>query len=117
MAAALTSAADGPEPDRHEERRIEPRHDCCGLKIVIRERRALGILHLRNLSTYGASGITDMPLPVGSLVFLELKKARFYGARVKWVNRMTLGLQLCNPMTPEMLEQLLKRKRPPASTR
>jgi hypothetical protein len=109
LTAAIASSLDGSEPARTAERRVEPRHDCCGLKIVIRERRALGILHLRNLSIYGASGMTDMPLPVGSLVFLELKKARFFGARVKWVKRMTLGLQLCRPMSPEMLEALLAR--------
>ncbi len=108
LAAAMVSGGEPAEPGRRVERRVEPRHDCCGLKIIIRERRALGILHLRNLSTYGACGITDMPLPVGSLVFLELKKHRFFGARVVWVNRMTLGLQLCRPMTPEMLAQLLK---------
>jgi hypothetical protein len=58
-----------------------------------------------------------MPWPVGSLVFLELKKHRFFGARVKWVKRLTLGLELCRPMTPEMLEQLLRHTRPPASGR
>src|SRR3954470_11048008 len=113
LTAAMVAGADSAEPARQEERRVEPRHDCCGLKIIIRERRALGILHLRNLSTYGACGLTDMPLPVGSLVFLELKKHRFFGARVKWVKRMTLGLQLCRPMNPEMLEELLKRARRP----
>ena len=117
MAAAMASGAEPAEPGRQVDRRIEPRHDCCGLKIIIRERRALGILHLANLSTCGACGITDMPLPVGSLVFLELKKHRFFGARVRWVNRMTLGLQLCRPMSPEMLAQLLKRARRPASAR
>jgi len=111
---ALVSGAEPAEPAPERDRRIEPRYDCCGLKIIIRERRALGILHLRNLSTWGASGITDMPLPVGSVVFLELKKHRFFGARVKWVNRMTLGLQLCRPMTPEMLEGLLKPTKRPA---
>lgn len=95
---------------------MEPRHDCCGLKIVIREHEALGILHLRNLSTYGACGITDMALSVSSPIFLELTKAHFYPAHVKWVTRMTIGLQLCQPMTPEMLEQLLTRKRPPNTT-
>jgi hypothetical protein len=111
LTAAIASGLDRSEPGRTVERRVEQRHDCCGLKIIIRERRAIGILHLRNLSIYGASGITDLPLPVGSLVFLELKKSRFFGARVKWVKRMTLGLQLCRPMKPEMLEKLLTRAR------
>lgn len=109
LAEALWSDEADAQPGRKVERRIEPRHDCCGLKIVIRERRSLGILHLRNLSTWGASGITDMPLPVGSLVFLELTKSHYYRAHVKWVNRLTVGLQLCRPMKPEILAGLLKR--------
>lgn len=77
------------------------------MKIIIRERRTLGILHLRNVSSCGASGITDMPLPVGSRVFLELTKSHYWAADVRWVNRMTLGLQLCRPMRPEILAALL----------
>ena len=109
LAAALWSNEDSAEPARRKERRSEPRHDCCGLKIIIRERRTLGILHLRNLSTWGGSGITDMPLPVGSLVFLELTKSHYYRAHVKWVNRMTIGVQLNRPMRPEILAGLLSR--------
>ena len=108
LAASLWSGDDRGDA-RTEERRLEPRHDCCGLKIIIRERRTLGILHLRNLSTCGASGITDMPLPVGSRVFLELTKSHYWAADVRWVNRMTIGLQLCRPMRPEILADLLAR--------
>ena len=111
MAAAIASNLDRSEPGRTVERRVEPRHNCRGLKIIIRDRRALGILHVGDLSTDGASGITDMPLPEGSLVFLELKKARYFGARVIWVKRLTIGLQLCRPMTQEMLDELVGRAR------
>jgi hypothetical protein len=107
LAASLWSDENGAEPARRQERRLEPRHDCCGLKMIIRERRTLGILHLRNLSTCGACGITDMPLSVGSRVFLELTKSHYYTAHVKWVNRLTIGLELCRPMRPEMLAALL----------
>lgn len=79
------------------------------MKIIIRERRTLGILHLRNLSSCGASGITDMPLTVGTRVFLELTKSHYWAAEVRWVNRMTLGLQLYRPMRPEILAALLAR--------
>ena len=103
-------AGDGIEPPI-EERRSEPRHDCCGLKVIIRQRRALGIIHLSNLSTWGACGLTDMPVAVGSLVFLELKKGHFYGARVKWVLRMTIGVQLVRQMRTETMARLLARAR------
>ena len=97
---------DGPIP-AVAEKRSEPREDCTGLKLIIRQRRALGIIHLRNISSWGACGITDMPLAVGSLVFLELRKGHFYGARVKWVHRFTVGVQLARQMRPEMMKRLV----------
>jgi hypothetical protein len=93
------------------ERRREPRLDFCGHKLIIRERRSLGILHLRDLSTNGACGITDMPLAVGTVVFLELKKSHFYAAEVKWVRRMTIGMQLFRPIREETMEQLKDQNR------
>jgi len=113
---------DGTEPDeaaagddavrsaaRPVERRAEPRHECRGLKLIFRERRALGIIHLRNLSHWGACGITDLPVAPGSLVFLELKKGHFYGARVKWVHRFAVGMQFARKLKPETLKRLLDR--------
>ena len=91
------------------ERRAEPRHDCTGLKLILRERRSLAIIHLRNLSHWGACGITDLPVAPGGLVFLELKKGHFYGARVKWVHRFALGLQFARKLRPETLKRLLDR--------
>lgn len=94
---------------RRIERRGEPRHPCPGLKLIVRERRALGIIHLRDLSRWGAGGITDLAVAVGSLVFLELKRGHFYAARVKWVRSLTVGLQFARPMQPETLARLLER--------
>ena len=88
------------------ERRREERNDFFGRKIIIRQRKALGIMHLRNLSTSGACGITDMPIAVGSLVFLELKRPHFYAAEVVWASNLRVGLALAKPLKPEMLEKL-----------
>jgi hypothetical protein len=89
------------------ERRSEPRYDCTGLKLILRQRRALGIIHLRNLSSWGACGITDLPVAVGALVFFELKKGHFYGARVKWVHRFAIGVQFARKLSPETLKRML----------
>ena len=94
---------------RPVERRGEPRYPCCGLKIIIRERRALGIIHLRDVSRWGAGGITDLAVDVGTIVFLELKRGHFYAARVKWVKNLTVGMQFARPMQAETLERLLNR--------
>lgn len=88
------------------DRRREFRRDFCGHKVIIRQRRNLGILHLKNVSSCGACGITDMPLAIGSMVFLELKKPHFYAAEVLWVRSLTIGLQLVRPVKSDMLEKL-----------
>ncbi|HYJ52387.1 MAG TPA: PilZ domain-containing protein [Allosphingosinicella sp.] len=106
LANNILSAFTGGDGDAGPtERREEPR---CAFphKIIIRQRKALGIMHLRNISRTGASGITDMPLAIGSLVFLELKRPHFYAAEVIWANNLRIGLALAKPLKPEMLERL-----------
>ena len=102
----LTAFAGGGGDAAGAERRREPRSDSLGRKIIIRQRRALGIMHLRNLSRGGACGITDMPLEIGSLVFVEIRRPHFYAAQVVWVSNLRIGLALVRPLKPYMLERL-----------
>ena len=69
--------------------------------------RALGIIHLQNLSVSGAHGLTDMPLAPGAIVFLELKRARFYAATVNWAERLGIGIEFNRPLRPELMKKLL----------
>jgi hypothetical protein len=94
------------EASRAVERRREPRRDVCGHKIIVRQRKALGIMHLKNLSSKGGCGLTDMPLAVGSLVFLELRKPHFWAAEVRWARSLSIGLEFFRPVRPEMFEIL-----------
>ena len=106
LANGILSALSGGDGDSsRDERREEPRSHYLGNKIIIRQRKALGIMHLRNISRTGASGITDMPLAIGSLVFLELKRPHFYAAEVVWTNNLRIGLALAKPLKPELLER------------
>ena len=91
---------------RPTDRRKEPRRDFLGRKIVIRQRKSNGILHLRNLSRGGACGITDMPLEIGSLVFVEINRPHFYAAEVVWASSLRIGLALVKPLKPGILERL-----------
>ena len=107
LAHGILAALDGGEGGAaRPERRKEARDDFFGRKIIIRQRKALGIMHLRNLSHNGACGITDMPLAIGSLVFLELKRPHFYAAEVVWASNLRIGLALAKPLKAEMLERL-----------
>ena len=102
----LTAFARGGDDAPRSERRREGRSDFLGRKIIIRQRRALGIMHLRNLSRGGACGITDMPLEVGSLVFVEIRRPHFYAAEVVWASNLRIGLALVKPLKPDLLERL-----------
>lgn len=97
----------GPNEDSHAaERRREPRRNVSGRKVIVRQRKALGIMHLKNLSSKGGCGLTDMPLAVGSLVFLELRKPHFWAAEVRWARSLAIGLEFFRPVRPEMFEKL-----------
>jgi hypothetical protein len=102
--AELDEDASGPR----RERRRTGRNECVGRKMIIRQRRSLGIIHLRNLSRLGACGLTDMPLAVDSIVFLELRRKHFFAAYVKWTRNLTVGLELIRPISEEALDKLVK---------
>ena len=102
----LSAFARGGDDAPRGDRRKEGRSDFLGRKIIIRQRRALGIMHLRNLSSGGACGITDMPLEVGSLVFVEIRHPHFYAAQVVWASNLRIGLALVKPLKSDLLERL-----------
>jgi hypothetical protein len=97
------------QASRAIERRREARRDVSGHKIIVRQRKAFGILHLKNLSSKGGCGITEMPLAVGSLVFLQLSKPLFHAAEIRWVRSLSIGLEFLRPVRPEMFEKLYGR--------
>jgi len=102
-----TAVGLGPDDDaRAAERRRESRHQISGHKIIVRQRKALGILHLKNLSSKGGCGITDMPLAIGSLVFVELRKPHYFAAEVRWARSLSVGLEFFRPVRAEMFARL-----------
>ena len=97
----------GPDdPSARSSGAAKPRRDVSGHKVIVRQRKALGIIHLKNLSSKGGCGLTDMPLAVGSLVFLELRKPHFWAAEVRWARSLSIGLEFFRPVRPEMFEKL-----------
>lgn len=100
--ALFTEGGDVPQA----ERRKEARRDFLGRKVILRQYRSLGIIHLRNVSRGGICGITDMPVAIGSIVFVELNRPHFYAAEVVWANNLRIGLALYKPLKPETLERI-----------
>ena len=102
-----TAVGLGPDDNaRARDRRGESRHKISGHKIVVRQRKAIGILHLKNLSSKGGCGITDMPLAVGSLVFVELRRPHYFAAEVRWARSLSVGLEFFRPVRAEMFARL-----------
>lgn len=100
----------GPEsPDRGEDRRREGRHDVRRTILPIRDRRAQSVFHIKDMSCRGASGISDMPLAIGSIIFLQLRKGRYQAAEVRWVRNALTGLRFFKPLDSETLQRLLRR--------
>ena len=91
---------------RPVERRKENRREFLGRKVIVRQYRTLGIMHLRNVSRGGICGITDMPLAIGSIVFVELNRPHFHAAEVVWATNLRIGLALYKPLRPQTLERL-----------
>ena len=102
----LNVFGDGANDAPHVERRKEARRDFLGRKVILRQYRSLGIIHLRNVSRGGICGITDMPVAIGSIVFVELNRPHFYAAEVVWANNLRIGLALYKPLKPETLERI-----------
>ena len=108
-----SDASDRAQVERHEdamvskeEARLSVRHDFCGHRVVIRSRRSLAMFHLKDLSCIGVSGLTDLPVPVGAMVFVTLKKGRFHAAEVRWVRNAMVGLRFLRPLDPDMVEKI-----------
>ena len=102
---------EGPSEDElekaraEEERRLDMRYDFAGKKVGLRDRRVQSWIGLKDLSCKGACGISEMPLSVGSLVFIEIKKKRFHAAEVRWVRNALIGLRFYRPLQPDMVEK------------
>jgi hypothetical protein len=89
-----------------EEARLSVRHDLSGHRGVIRSRRTMAFIHMKDLSCRGACGLTDLPIAVGAMVFLTLQKGRWHAAEVRWVRNVMVGLRFYRPLDPEMVEKI-----------
>jgi len=90
----------------YEEARLSVRHDFCGHRGVIRSRRTMAFIHMKDLSCRGACGLTDLPVAVGAMVFLTLQKGRWHAAEVRWVRNVMVGLRFYRPLDPEMVAKI-----------
>ena len=47
-----------------------------------------------------------MPIAVGAMVFITLRKGRFHAAEVRWAKNVMIGLRFSRPRVPDMVEKI-----------
>jgi hypothetical protein len=88
------------------DQRLSFRHDFCGHRVIIRDRRSAAFLHLKDLSCLGCTGLTDLPVAVGEIVFITLQKPRFHAAQVRWVKNAKIDLRFMRFLDPDLVEKV-----------
>jgi hypothetical protein len=75
------------------ERREDFRFDMAGRELMVRCGQLRSKIRLKDLSTKGASGITDLAVERGGTVFLELPGLGYRAAEIRWVRSTSLGMR------------------------
>lgn len=88
------------------DQRLSFRHDFCGHRVIIRDRRSAAFLHLKDMSCLGCTGLTDLPVAVGEIVFITLQKPRFHAAQVRWVKSAKMELRFMRFLDPDLVEKI-----------
>ena len=105
-------------PPGGKERRSTERYPFTGAEVYLylRWRQELDThpherfnLRLKNLSRGGACGLTDAPLQVGDIVFLQFEETLMPAARVAWFRNTTIGLELVQELPAARMERLRTR--------
>jgi len=92
--------------DNGRDRRIHERHDFTGRDLRLRLGTFQFRMHLKDLSCSGASGLTDAPLRVGQLVYLEIDRDNHAWGEVRWTRRAWAGLAFEEPIAAELVRKL-----------
>lgn len=105
----LTSIADrlksfffdgGADSDRRVEERVEQDQRT----IVLDTERVKTAFRLRNLSSRGASGETDILLAIGDAVSLEFERGETARGTVKWLRGKVVGIAFLTPLSLDVVQ-------------
>jgi hypothetical protein len=67
------------------------------------------LLRIKDLSTTGLSGLTDMPVSVGDIVFVQLEDMLIPAAQVVWFRRVVVGFAFVQPLPESRMKRLRER--------
>lgn len=80
------------------DRRESVRFHFGGRGVSARAGGAEGEMQIKNLSCGGAAAITELPVPLGGTVFLDLPGLGSRAAQVRWTRNTTMGLKFLRPL-------------------
>ena len=84
------------------------RHDLTGAKMQILIDANLYVLHVKDLSSSGISGLTDAPLALDQVVVLYLSKNNPIAMQIRWIRRTLVGGAFLENLPEENLQALVK---------
>lgn len=88
-------------------RRASERHDVTGRIVRLKLGSSTYRLHLKDISCSGASGLTDAPVEVGQIVYLNIGKALQGFAEVRWVRRVNIGVAFEKLLDPDAVARFV----------
>lgn len=100
---ATTTSGGGSIKDREAER-----HDLTGAKMSILIDANRYVLHVKDLSSSGISGLTDAPLALGQIVVLYLSETNPIAMQIRWIRRTLIGGAFLENLPEENLQAMIK---------
>jgi len=92
------------EGGHDSDRRAEERVDQDQRTIVLDTERVKTAFRLRNLSSRGASGETDIILAIGDPVTLEFERGETAQGTVKWLRGKVVGIAFGSPLSLDVVQ-------------
>ena len=97
-------------PGEEKDRRLDTRQDFTGEHVRLLVRKVQYMLHLKDLSSAGLCALTDAPVAPGERAFLLFEDEEPFEAEVRWVRKARFGASFCEPLRPETLQRLRRRR-------
>lgn len=88
------------------ERRRMPRFPLKPKMFITRVRGLPAAITLKDISCGGASGLMSEPLTEGARLVIEFDPRTHVEAEVRWVSRLTVGLEFLTPLKPSYVAAL-----------
>jgi len=91
------------------DRRQKPRFPIKPRMFLVRMDGLPAVITLKDISCGGAAGLMSEPVVEGACLIIELDAQTHVRARVRWIARMTIGLEFLTPLDPSFVATFCRR--------